>query len=349
MMRTKSDHCFRHWFSGAIALAAMQVRFAGLCSTAVAVDDVLLQIVDGKIVTGTVDHDTFVGSLGQRVHRQQFLLVSPHFRSSNPGFVSFATGNANMPPGAVGFPANHQVSFDLVPMTVGQVSSNLFHWDGMDTNGNGLDLADVNFTVPTAAAWDVFDANFNVFTASGTDELVPGGLIQRTSADISGTGSGSIHKHLVLQLRNTSMSSPPAEGIYMIAWQVRSVGFDTSDPFFFVMGTPGTPSGSRDLAAEWAEANLDMLTSPPALAGDYNLDGLVDAADYIVWRKSLGVANGYATWREHFGAGESNGTSAQVFTVPEPHRSLLLAVMASIPCVVGRNHKRGHGYRSGPR
>jgi hypothetical protein len=57
----------------------------------------------------------------------------------------------------------------------------------------------------------------------------------------------------------------------------------------------------------------------PALLGDYNLNNVVDAADYIVWRKSLnktGVTpfsgadgNGdgtvdeddYGVWREHFG------------------------------------------------
>ena len=31
-----------------------------------------------------------------------------------------------------------------------------------------------------------------------------------------------------------------------------------------------------------------MLTSPPVLPGDYNGDGSVDAADYVVWRETLG-------------------------------------------------------------
>lgn len=348
MMLSKSDYRSRHWLAGAIALAAMQVQFAGFCPAARAVDDVLLQTLDGKIVTGVVDHDTFVGSLGQRVHRQQFLQVSSNFRSSNPGFVSFATGSANMPPGAAGFPANHDVSFDLVPMTIGQVVSNLFYWNGTDTNGNGLDLTDVNFTVPMDTAWDVFDANFNVFTASGTDQIVPGGLIQRTSSDIGGTGSGSIHKHLVLQVRNTSISGPATEGVYTIAWQVRSVGFETSDPFFFVMRTPGMTNTARDLAADWIEAHLEMLTSPPALPGDFNLDGLVDAADYVAWRKTLNGANSYATWRENFGAGEGNGTNVSLFAVAEPGTALLFAAMISVALAMGP--RRGWRYsRSGPR
>ena len=33
----------------------------------------------------------------------------------------------------------------------------------------------------------------------------------------------------------------------------------------------------------------NFLLAPPVLAGDYNDDGLVDAADYIVWRKFAGT------------------------------------------------------------
>ena len=76
------------------------------------------------------------------------------------------------------------------------------------------------------------------------------------------------------------------------------------------------------------------------LAGDYNNDGVVDAADYVVWRHSLSnnapLKNETATlgtvdqadydaWRSHFGAtlGQSlNSTSV----VPEPSANLLVVV-----------------------
>ncbi len=112
-------------------------------------------------------------------------------------------------------------------MTVGPVVSNLFYWNGNDSNGGGLDLSDVQFALPQAGlTWDVFDDNFNQFSVSGTDQLVPGGLIQRTSADIDpldGIDTGAMHKHLVLQLSdndgNPGTSPPP--GAYMIAMQAR--------------------------------------------------------------------------------------------------------------------------------
>jgi hypothetical protein len=51
------------------------------------------------------------------------------------------------------------------------------------------------------------------------------------------------------------------------------------------------------------------------LDGDYNQDGKVDAADYIVYRKSQGLLGSYATWRQHFGESNVGGGSA---AVPEP-------------------------------
>jgi hypothetical protein len=58
-----------------------------------------------------------------------------------------------------------------------------------------------------------------------------------------------------------------------------------------------------------------------ALSGDYNFDGSVDAADYVVWRKTDGSQEGYDTWRAHFGetAGSGSGATASAnAAVPEP-------------------------------
>ena len=71
------------------------------------------------------------------------------------------------------------------------------------------------------------------------------------------------------------------------------------------------------------------------LDGDYNGDGKVDAADYVVWRKDPGSfggdPGGYNTWSANFGATSSG--SAATTAVPEPG-SLLLAVMAVVGCGV---------------
>jgi PEP-CTERM motif len=61
------------------------------------------------------------------------------------------------------------------------------------------------------------------------------------------------------------------------------------------------------------------VLSVGGVPGDYNQNGIVDAADYVVWRKTDGSPQGYDTWRSHFGqtAGSGSGISANA-AVPEP-------------------------------
>jgi hypothetical protein len=63
------------------------------------------------------------------------------------------------------------------------------------------------------------------------------------------------------------------------------------------------------------------------LAGDHNGDGVVDAADYVAWRKlDEGNAQGYTDFVAHFG--ESNlGSGGSLSAVPEPS-SLIVAAFA---------------------
>jgi T5SS/PEP-CTERM-associated repeat protein len=47
-----------------------------------------------------------------------------------------------------------------------------------------------------------------------------------------------------------------------------------------------------------------LAAIPDVLPGDFNRDGTVDSADYVVWRKGLGTtytANDFNTWRSNFG------------------------------------------------
>ena len=66
-----------------------------------------------------------------------------------------------------------------------------------------------------------------------------------------------------------------------------------------------------------------------SVSGDYNGDGTVDAADYVVWRKSGGSQAGYDTWRQDFGkpAGLGTGVAGAATSqaaVPEPATLVLL-------------------------
>jgi hypothetical protein len=102
-----------------------------------------------------------------------------------------------------------------------------------------------------------------------------------------------------------------------------------------MMANSGIPSPQ---SAMFDDFSLITTALPPGVAGDFNNDGTVDAADYVVWRKHNGTNtplpndNGLGTpissahydlWRASFGnmAGGGSGLAA----VPEPGSIVLLA------------------------
>jgi hypothetical protein len=93
---------------------------------------------------------------------------------------------------------------------------------------------------------------------------------------------------------------------------------------------------------------LDAIP-PAALPGDYNSDGAVNAADYVVWRHDPanhgGTPDGYNVWRSKFGEGSGAGNGLVGGTaVPEPSALALLTVIASLCLGVydGRRRQKGH-------
>jgi hypothetical protein len=69
------------------------------------------------------------------------------------------------------------------------------------------------------------------------------------------------------------------------------------------------------------------------LVGDYNDNGTVDAADYVLWRENPaahgGDAAGYNTWRENFGKSLAGGSLVGGAAIPEP-ASFMLAMIAAV-------------------
>jgi hypothetical protein len=73
-----------------------------------------------------------------------------------------------------------------------------------------------------------------------------------------------------------------------------------------------------------------------ALDGDFNNDGSVDAADYVVWRKGLGgpfTPDDYDTWRTNFGRTSGAGAAADLdidVTSSVPEASSIVLLMLGI-------------------
>jgi autotransporter-associated beta strand protein len=116
-----------------------------------------------------------------------------------------------------------------------------------------------------------------------------------------------------------------------------------------------------------ANSILLQVGSAPFLAGDYNGNGAVDAADYALWRNHLGSSNSllnddtpgvaqddYTRWRANFGRTSGSGTAASSasargtvgsaspsLVIPEPASFLLILLAATGWFVVsGRRNGR---------
>jgi len=78
---------------------------------------------------------------------------------------------------------------------------------------------------------------------------------------------------------------------------------------------------------------VDAAVLPQPVEGDYNANGTVDAADYVLWRKDPasfgGDPAGYNTWRTNFG--DASGAGVNLAAVPEPTSiGLLLLCFATL-------------------
>jgi hypothetical protein len=96
----------------------------------------------------------------------------------------------------------------------------------------------------------------------------------------------------------------------------------------------------------------------PSVNGDYNGNGVVDAADYVVWKKNFGLTGGatkaqgdgtgdgnvlsddYDYWRARFGNTSGNGSAALApAAVPEPNTAatLLMSLLISTSAMARRS------------
>lgn len=109
-----------------------------------------------------------------------------------------------------------------------------------------------------------------------------------------------------------------------------------------IAGRPGFPFRALidevrlTAAALSTDKFLNAISTGPANPGDYNDDGIVNAADYVVWRNAVGTSavlandaiggtigqNHYDQWRSNFGKSGGVGTVA----VPEPVTWCLMLV-----------------------
>jgi hypothetical protein len=194
-------------------------------------------------------------------------------------------------------------------------------------------------TVSTAGAAPTFD--FDIFNVEST----PGFTANLDFDSVSSSGDTSV----------LTTNAIAAAGSLSLAG-------GTSHTFEAMLTTAMVGSFSATYTLNFSDENLAgalnksiilTLVGDVILAGDYNRDGSVDGADYVVWRRNDGQSvpaysgadgNGDSTvddadfdvWKANFGEVAPGGGSGNLAGVPEPSSALLIACALFGVCVKRR-------------
>ncbi|HEX4415288.1 MAG TPA: hypothetical protein VH107_16770 [Lacipirellulaceae bacterium] len=162
--------------------------------------------------------------------------------------------------------------------------------------------------------------------------------------EIGGTTAGSQYDRLVssgqlalggtLQLALISGFTPAAgQSFNLFDWQSIVGAFGS-------LSLPVLDSGLTWDTSQLYSTGVVSVVGGGGLPGDFNLDGKVDAADYVAWRKGVLVASttaNYNLWRANFSAHAGSG-SLEGAAVPEPACGVLL--IAAVGCLpMGRSRR----------
>jgi len=188
-------------------------------------------------------------------------------------------------------------------------------------------------------------------SVSGTVTILDDTTIQVD--DFTYDGGGIV---VYFYLGETNSGAAFASGI-PIGPDLRGTSFDgTQAPLVYDLQGEQTLEGLQAISV-WcvtASANFGSGTFAPApLLGDYNDNGIIDAADYTAWRDTMTAGSSsltndptpgtvdetdFAYWRDHFGSTTGSGAgggSLAASSVPEPS-SLVLSGIALVLLTVTR-------------
>jgi len=262
------------------------------------------------------------------------------FDQSASTYVVAGTGSvtlAGISPTIVNTNGSHQFQVEVnlgadTSVASNDPNGNLDFNNQIDLAGNVLSTSgtvNVNHSVSdTVGNGSIF--NSGTLGTAGTTQ-VDGNLTSTDTLaiDINGTGTGQTDHFVVNGTADLAgnLSVDVADNF------APSGTFEvvTADTLVGNLTLVGADAGLFSLDFNTVTGIVSLIAGSGGLAGDYNNNGVVDAADYVVWRDTLGstsdltadgVPNGvideadYVLWKDNFGATSSgNGGSA---AVPEP-------------------------------
>jgi hypothetical protein len=149
-------------------------------------------------------------------------------------------------------------------------------------------------------------------------------------------GAGNTRQFDIPGPLTTPFLYDPRAGNLVLDFQIASAGgvairrdAVSGDPAVNFLASFGSATATTGTVFEFAFVTQFTVQSVPELPGDYNEDGKVDAADYVVWRYGLGTTytpGDYNIWRAHFGQTAGSGAVDQLSPVPPSAEPLSAAV-----------------------
>ena len=116
----------------------------------------------------------------------------------------------------------------------------------------------------------------------------------------------------------------------------RDITFDAADNIHLVSSGQQlyrvlSPGGHTITTLTWNGTSYSFdLQNVVGIPGDFDNNGVVNAGDYVIWRKGLGTTftpADYDVWRSHFGQPPGSGAAFGASTaVPEPATAVLLLI-----------------------
>jgi hypothetical protein len=189
----------------------------------------------------------------------------------------------------------------------------------MTINDGSIDLTGGNANAATAAPETILSVAFNrnpdlVFThlfrnSDDNTEGPIGAAGEKYAINFTGPGSITVDQSGIVVLTENDDSGgnfSVNDTTYQELWdlgilQANGMSGLTGASFSNFFTTTGTLGSDNYM--------LTSLIAPPDLPGDYNNNGTVDAADYVMWRENDGSQAGYNIWRANFGSTAVGGAS----------------------------------------